>query len=90
MTPVTMEAPVSQEGTGLHVCAPMATLAPSVSMVRRLLTPSLPRALILPKLGYPLISIYSNRESLGNPREFPNIIKKCYIMQGAIPRILIM
>ena len=54
------------------------------------LTPSLPRALILPKLGYPLISTYSNRESLGNPREFPKIIKKCYIMQGAIPRILIM
>ena len=34
-------------------------------------TPSLPRALITPKLGYPLISINSNRESLGNPRESP-------------------
>ena len=36
-----------------------------------MLTPSLPRALITPKLGYPLISICSNRESLGNPRESP-------------------
>ena len=32
------------------------------------LTPSLPRAVITPKLGYPILSIYSNRESLGNPQ----------------------
>ena len=36
---------------------------------RYTLTLSLPRATIVAKLGYPLISIYSNRESLGNPRE---------------------
>ena len=52
--------------------------------------PSLPRALILPRLGYPLISIYSNRESPGNPREFPKIKEKWCIMQGTIPRILVM
>ena len=54
------------------------------------LTHLLPQALILPKLGYPLISIYSNRESPGNPREFPKMIMKCFIMQEAIPEIIIM
>ena len=47
-------------------------------------------SLILPRLGYPLISIYSTRESPGNPREFPKIKEKWCIMQGTIPRILIM
>ena len=42
------------------------------------------------RLGYPLISIYSNRESPGNPREFPKIKEKRCIMQGTIPRIVIM
>ena len=52
---------------------------------------SLPRALILPRLGNPLIYIYSNRgESPGNPREFPKIKEKWCIMQGTIPRIIIM
>ena len=54
------------------------------------LTPSLPQALILPRLGYRLIFIYSYRESPGNPREFPKIKEKLCIMQGTIPRILIM
>ena len=52
-------------------------------------SPSLPRALILPRLGYPSIYIYSNRESPGNPREFPKIKEKWCKMQGTIPRILI-
>ena len=38
-------------------------------ILRQMLTLSLPRATIVAKLGYPLISIYSNRESLGNPWE---------------------
>ena len=37
------------------------------------LTLSLPQATIVAKLGYPFISIYCNRESLGNPRESPEI-----------------
>ena len=41
------------------------------------------------KLGHPLY-IYSNRESPENPKRFPKIKEKCYIMQRAILRILIM
>ena len=47
-------------------------------------------ALIMPILKYTLISIYNSRESPGNPWESPKIKEKCYIMQEAIPRILVM
>ena len=40
--------------------------------------------------GISLISVYSNRESPGNPREFPKIKEKWCIMQGTIPRVLLM
>ena len=62
---------------------------PKSGPISKTFTPSLPRALILPRLGYPL-STYSNRESPGNPREFPKIKEKWCIMQGIISRILIM
>ena len=55
-----------------------------------MLTPSLPRALILPRVGYPFISSFSNREFPGNPREFPKTKEKWCIMQGTIHRIRIM
>ena len=47
------------------------------------LTFSLPRATIVAKLGYPFISIYSNRETLGNPRQSHEIKGKCFIILRA-------
>ena len=56
-----------------------------LQMPTSLLTLSLPQATIVAKLGYPLISSYSKRESLGNPRESQGIKGKCSIILRAIP-----
>ena len=52
---------------------PLQPWFPVVMVQITILALSLPWAPKVAKLGYPFISIYSNRESLGSPRESPEI-----------------